>query len=276
MGGCWQQSSALLLPVALLEVVLGGRMGPPWCQGSLCNISSMAPAPAVAPSCGFLLPGAVASKGVQRRLPLPAHAGEFPVPGWLGSTRGSQGHLQPPCTQPEDLPSGRAVGPSSESCEGPVCHAYPSTTTGGRVLLPLGLPTFTGGRVACWCQTVPEAPIAPYLAAAASPQGKSQVGCVGMPQPPMAACPWGCQEPGQQLCLSPCSCDPPACPQVTAQPKQLMRPMVLTWMAVPKKPACKGLLVPACVPRAAVGPGQSFPGDGGGCSGTSSVRRGKG
>lgn len=173
MGGCWQQSSALLPPVVLLEVVLGGRMGPPWCQGGLYNVSSMAPAPAAAPSCGFLLPGAVVSKGVQRRLPLPAHAGEFPVPGWLGSTRGSQGHLQPPCTQPEDLPSGRAVGPSSESCEGPVCHVYPSTTTGG-----------------------PGAPATGVAHVHRGPRGLLVSDCAGGPRRPLLGC--SSESPGEE------------------------------------------------------------------------------
>lgn len=63
--GCGAAGSIPMLCSAPLEVVLGGRMGPLQCRGVLGELSRAAPAPAAAPSCGFLLPAAVMGEGVQ-------------------------------------------------------------------------------------------------------------------------------------------------------------------------------------------------------------------
>lgn len=60
LWGCWQHGHALFCPIRGCR----GRMGPLQCQGVLGELSSTAPAPAAAPSCGFLLPAALVGEGV--------------------------------------------------------------------------------------------------------------------------------------------------------------------------------------------------------------------
>lgn len=256
-------------------------MGPPRCRGGLCDVSSTAPAPAAAPSCGFLLPGAVASEGVQRRLPPPAHTGEFPMPGRLGSARGSQGHLQPPRPQPEDLPSGRAVGLSSGSCEGPMCIPAPLRAAGcsclrGRLRSP-GSAWLVGVR---WCRRPPCLPFPLAWLQQRVPRGRAGWELVARRSPPWqpalgtASCP-AVGSPGSSSVYLHVGVIPSRAPR--SQPCQSSRcgPWSLPGQLCPRSWGAEGVLVPAHAPGAAAGPGQSFPGDGGGCSGISGVCRGK-
>ena len=120
---------------------------------------------------------------------------------------------------------------------------HPSTTAGSWVLLPPRLPAFARGHVACWCQCwrSPWLPSPLTQLRQRVPEGRAGWELAARRSPPTAACPGGCLtpcrgEPGQQLGLSPHRCDPPACPQVTALPKQPVRPIVLNRAAVPEEP----------------------------------------
>lgn len=238
----------------------GGQDGAPACARAACATSPARRPPQLPPL------HVVSSSPVQlrargcgagcRRLRTPVNSpcrGGWAAPGGAGATCShpvrSRGicHLVEPLARPG-------------SCRGPGAMCVPAPPPGAPAC---GSPAFAGGRVARWCQTVPEAPlapIAPHSAAAASPRGEEPGGELGARRsPPAAACPRGClapcrRDPRPWLRLSLRRSGPWRVPR--SQPCQSSPGSLPGWLC-PRSRGAEGIPVPAVPPGLRQGQGRA-------------------